>query len=106
VTTPQVLYVDFNDTDARRNVIALRGGENRRADVERGDLVELRDDDGYHVSGVVARVTGKEIVVAPDWATWWNPDSVRMKQEQEPASAMVTLLMDAVTASTESLVPK
>lgn len=105
MTTTEVLYVDFNDTDSRRNVVALRGGENRPVVVERGDLVELRDDDGYRVQGVVAKVSDKEILVAPDWGTWWKPDSVRMTDE--PANDMVVVLLDAAhTAGAKTLVPK
>lgn len=106
-TSPQVLYVDFNDTDSRRRVIVLRGGENRRVEVDRGDLVELRDEDGYHVQGIVAKVSPKEIIVAPDWGTWWKPDSVRLKPVGESTNDIVIVLLDvARTAGMQTLVSK
>jgi hypothetical protein len=95
-STP-TLYVDFNDTAPGRRVIAWRGGENAAVEVERGDVVRLRDDDGFFCDGTVQRVSKREIVVDPAWATWKrdNPLTVT-KQPTTPERDLIAALREAV----------
>lgn len=101
-----ILYADFNDTDENQNVIALRSRENKRVVVERGDPVELRDEDGFRVGGLVRRVTAKTVVVSPNWATWRNPSAFRITKRAEPGrdDLVVTLMNELPTVGTKSLV--
>ncbi len=105
VPTTAVLQVDFNETDERRNVLALRTRENRRVALSIGDHVQLRDEDGFQCIGIVRRVTGKAYRVAPQWATWRNPKPVRITSKPEPVGDMLTVLFDALsTVSSKEMV--